>query len=70
MGITSLPHSCLPTEPRLQSHQTPLAARLKADFSSNLIASSIDEFIDQLCSALCHFMDDIPKTASQCAFRK
>lgn len=44
--------------------------RLKADFFSNYIARSTDELVDHLSLALCHFMDDLPKTASQCAFRK
>jgi transposase len=44
--------------------------RLKADFFSDFIAHTPEQLIERLCIALCHFMDDHPTVASQCAFRK
>jgi transposase len=44
--------------------------RLKADFFCDFIARTPEELTERLCSALCHFMDDRPTVASQCAFRK
>lgn len=44
--------------------------RLKADFFTNFIARSSEELTNQLCAALCQFMDAKSKVASQCAFRK
>jgi len=44
--------------------------RLKADFFCDFIARTPEELTARLCAALCHFMDDRPTVASQCAFRK
>ena len=44
--------------------------RLKADFFCDFIARTPEALHQRLCDALCHFMDDRPTVASQCAFRK
>ena len=44
--------------------------RLKADFFCDFIARTPEELTQRLCAALCHFMNDQPTVASQCAFRK
>jgi len=44
--------------------------RLKCDFFTDFIARSGEELEEHLCSALCAFMDDPVKVASNTAFRK
>jgi hypothetical protein len=44
--------------------------RLKADWFWDYIARSDEELMERLCTALKSFIDDAPKTASVCAFRK
>jgi transposase len=44
--------------------------RLKADWFWDYIARSDEELIERLCTALKSFIDDAPKTASVCSFRK
>jgi transposase len=44
--------------------------RLKADWFWDYIARSDAELVERLCVALKSFIDDAPKTASVCAFRK
>jgi len=44
--------------------------RLKADWFWDYIARNDEELIARLCTALKSFIDDAPKTASVCAFRK
>lgn len=44
--------------------------RLKADSFRDWIAHTPDELTERLCTALCAFMDDPKKVASQCATRK
>jgi transposase len=44
--------------------------RLKADWFWNFIAPTPQELSDRLCAALKSFIDDPPKTASNCSLRK
>jgi transposase len=47
-----------------------LRLRLKADWFWDYIARRDEELIERLCTALKSFIDDAPKTASVCSFRK